>query len=575
MKDIVVEGYLKAFVDNFGFQDMDESIQFERFCSYSTLNKEFNYTLSNEDLNDISIEKNKGVDSIAFYVNGELVKNKEQLYEIKKASKQKLSIKLYFIQSKTSNSFVDSEIANFLDTITDFLTKSPSYPLTPEAKQYHEVFLAIQSDFGVVKDYNMVAFFCCLGNWEDNTTCAVTLSNKKEDIKKTELFNHVEINPIGKGRLIELYKKTSNPISVTFDFPTRISIKKIDNVEEAYIGYVSFKEFRKLIVDDDNGKLKNLFNDNIRDFLGIDNEVNEKISQTLKDGDFSQFSLLNNGVTIVAEENTGRQDKFILNNYQIVNGCQTSNVLYESLSINGIDDTLIPIKLIITRDDTLRDKIILSTNSQTKINKEGLLALTKFQKQLEEYYYSANDNLYYERRSNQYYNKPEVKRKSIVDIREQIKSFVAMFLDEPHEVSGYFSRVYKERQGDIFIEEHLLEPYYISGLIQFRFKEFLNSREIDRKYNKARYHVFMLFRMIEEAEPFNKEFLSKKKKKIYFENLLRVIRSKEKCMSGFKKTFAIIDASRINVLNAKEIYKTTTTATLIESFKKTPKEDVE
>lgn len=84
MKDIVIEGYLKSFVEDFGFQDLDESEQFERFCSFSILNKEFNYSLSDDDLNDISIGKNKGIDSIVFNVNGELVKNKAQLEEIKK-----------------------------------------------------------------------------------------------------------------------------------------------------------------------------------------------------------------------------------------------------------------------------------------------------------------------------------------------------------------------------------------------------------------------------------------------------------------------------------------------------------
>ena len=71
-----------------------------------------------------------------------------------------------------------------------------------------------------------------------------------------------------------------------------------------------------------------------------------------------------------------------------------------------------------------------------------------------------------------------------------------MFLDEPHEVSGYFSKIYKERVGDIFIAEHMFEPYYIAGLIQYRFKQLLNTKEIERKYNKARYHVFMLFQNV-------------------------------------------------------------------------------
>lgn len=573
MKDIVIEGNLKSFVEDFGFQDLLESEQFERFCSFSILNKEFNYTLSSEDLNDISVGTNKGIDSIVFHVNGELVKNKTQFEEIKKTSKQKLEIKLYFLQSKTSESFDDAQIGNFLDTISDFLTKEPQYPMTPETKQYHEIFLAIHEDLRVVKEYNLYGYFCCPGVWSDQISGAITLRNKKKGIEELKLFEKVEIKPIDKSRLIELYKKTSNPINASFDFVNRVQIRDLQNVEEAYIGHISFTEFKKLIVDEDNGNLKNLFYDNIRDFLGLDNEVNEKILQTLQEKEFSQFSLFNNGITIIAEENTGRQEKFILNNYQIVNGCQTSNVLYECLDIQGIDDTIVPIKLVITKDETLRDKIILSTNSQSKIDREGLLALTTFQKQLEEFYASSNDKLFYERRNNQYANNPEVKQKNIVNIREQIKSFVAMFLEEPDIVSGYFSRIYKERVGDIFIVEHLLEPYYVAGLIQYRFKELLNTKEIERKYNKARYHVFMLFRMLEESEPFAKEMLSTKKKKIYFENLIGKLRNKEKYLESFNRIFKIIDESGIDILNSKEIYLKSTTKAFVDNFKKSYKKD--
>lgn len=567
MKDIVIDAYLKSFVEDFGFQDLKESQQFERFCSYSILNKEFNYSLSSNDLNEISIGLNRGIDSIAFYVNGELVKNKEQLEEIKKISKQKLDIKIYFLQSKTSDGFNDADIGLFFDTIIDFLTITPTYPMTPETIQCHEVFLSIKDDLRVVKEYTLHGYFCSSGIWNDGTSYAKTLENKKKIIEGLQLFNHVEIKPIDRSSLVALYKKNSNPINATFDFFNRVPILNIDNVEEAYIGFIPFTEFRKLIVDADNGNLKNLFYDNIRDFLGLDNDVNEKILQTLNEKEFSQFALFNNGVTIIAEENNGRQEKFILNNYQIVNGCQTSNVLYESLAIQGIDTTLVPIKLVITKDDILRNKIILSTNSQSKIDKEGLLALTTFQKRLEEYYYIAHDGLYYERRNNQYANRPEVKQKNIVDIREQIKSFVAMFLDEPHEVSGYFSKVYKERMGDVFIAEHMFEPYYVSGLTQFRFKELLNTKEIDRKYNKARYHIFMLFRMIVEEESFIKDFLTRKKKKIYFESLLNALRDKEKYLLKFNEIFKIIDNSGIDINNSKEIYLKSTTVNLIQSFK--------
>ncbi len=91
------------------------------------------------------------------------------------------------------------------------------------------------------------------------------------------MFDNISVQPIGKSNLIELYKKTTNPINASFDFHNRVQIRNIENVEEAYIGFIPFSEFKKLIVDEETKNLKNLFYDNVRDFLGPDNDVNEKI----------------------------------------------------------------------------------------------------------------------------------------------------------------------------------------------------------------------------------------------------------------------------------------------------------
>jgi hypothetical protein len=437
--------------------------------------------------------------------------------------------------------------------------------MTQETAQYHDIYLKIQATIGKIKEFNFYSYFCCIGTWNENTTCAITLKKRKTSLEEFGLFNKVEVASIDKNKLIDFYKSSSEPLQTTFDFIDRVQIRNIPNVDEAYIGHIPFSEFKKLIIDDGSGNLRNLFNDNIRDFLGLDNDVNTKIYETIQEKDFSKFPLYNNGITIIAEENMGRQEKFILNNYQIVNGCQTSNVLYNCRDVAGIDDTSIPIKLLITKDDALRDGVILSTNSQSKIDKEGLLALTTFQKQLESYYISANDKLFYERRSNQYANNTEVKARSIVTIREQIKSFVAIFLNEPEIVSGYFSKIYRDKKDQLFIADHNLQAYYVAGFLQCRFKELLNSKEIDRKYNKARYHIFMLFRMLCENEPFKADFIRKKNTK-YFEHLLTCVRDKAVCLDKLKLVFQIIDSSGIDILNTKEIYRKTTTKAFIDSF---------
>jgi hypothetical protein len=110
------------------------------------------------------------------------------------------------------------------------------------------------------------------------------------------------------------------------------------------------------------------------------NAVNLKIEETLKSDNPHLFSVLNNGVTIVANEIKISGDKCTLFDFQIVNGCQTSNILYQNRILDTLSNMNIPIKLIVTTDDDIKSKITVSTNSQTAVKKEQLSAMTDFQK---------------------------------------------------------------------------------------------------------------------------------------------------------------------------------------------------
>ena len=115
--------------------------------------------------------------------------------------------------------------------------------------------------------------------------------------------------------------------------------------------------------------------------------------------------MLNNGITVVTSSIIISGDIATIEDYQIVNGCQTSNVLIENMdSVEGIDELIIPIRIIATKDENLKNDITRATNSQTAIKKDQLEALSTFQKKLEEYYktYRDEDALVYERRTGQY-----------------------------------------------------------------------------------------------------------------------------------------------------------------------------
>lgn len=568
--DTIIEGYLKRFVEEFDLDEKDKDINFEKFCHYAILKNELTY-LDDNDLDEVSVGKNKGIDGICLSIDGKIVKSLKEIEDLK-AIKKTFDVMLYFFQSKTSPKFKDSEIANFCDTVKDFLSDKPQYDFTSESREYHKIYKKILGLLSYVKSFNCKLFYCSTGDWNNATTCSITIKNKKNELVNMGYYfkdGTVEIIPFDNEKLRKWYDKASQPLKTEFTFSQKTTLKDIGNVVESYIGVLPFSEYKKIIIDEDTGKIKPLFNDNVRDFFGEEeevNKVNNNISKTLKEKQFSLFQLLNNGITIIAESNEGVSDKFVLTNYQVVNGCQTSNVLFLNKDLEGISDLFIPIKLIITEDPDIRDRIIVSTNSQTEIKEEQLLALTSFQKNLEDFYKNMGDGLYYERRKSQYSYDPNIKKKSIVDIREQIKSYVAIFIEKPHVVTGYFGKVYKDQKNNIFNKDHQYEPYYLSALTQFKFKELLTSKKIERKYNKARYHIFMLFRKIiessEKLEP------NKRKTKDYCDKILNIVRDGKKCLENFRDAVKILDISKISLDDRKEFYKRSTTNALVEAFNK-------
>jgi hypothetical protein len=565
--DVISKGHFNRFIEDFELENIPEkeSDNFEKFCFYSIIGNEYP-SINEDDLNNINTEKNKGIDGIAVLLDGRLITNTIELKGFVKSNKKITEANIVFIQSKTSATFEDSEIGNFCDTVKDFLQETPLHQMTSKVKEYHKILLQLYANPSIIKYFKCKLFYCTTGTWNKNTTCSTTLAIKQDEITNLNIFEEVDIKPIDSLTLRKLYDKVTNPLKAEFSFDSKTELKNILNVQEAYIGNLPFTEFKKIIIDEETQKIKNLFYDNVRDDLGDTEDVNEKINKTLKDKEFSIFPLLNNGVTIIAEKNEGRGSRFVLDNYQIVNGCQTSNILFRNKELPDIDSLIVPIKLIITDNESLRDKIIISTNSQTKIKEEQLLALTEFQKGLEEFYEYSKDGIYYERRTSQYSANLNIKKKCIVNIREQIKSYVAMFLDAPDAVSGYFGKVYKDRKDEIFIKEHKYDPYYVSGFTQYKFKQFIKLGEIDRKYNKARYHALLLFRKIVQPE----NSIDSKSKKIhkYCEKFLTILRNKNKCLNSFKKAIDIIKKSDIDIDNQKEIYKKSTTTTLIKAFNK-------
>lgn len=510
--DKITKSLLGTFANQFDLEKLDESVQFEHFSNYSIISKLNRSTFELDDIHSGS-GCDCGIDGICLVVNGKIITDIDELREVVEGPGH-LDADVIFIQSKTTSSFNGSDIGSFIHGVKDFLSDEPRLVQNNKIKHVKSLWDAVikMSSFMVNRRPHCRLFYVCTGKWSNDQNLQAIIDSGKKEIESISLFDEVAVTANGANEIQKLYHETKNKLSTTISFLNRITLPDIDGVKEAYLGIIPFQEFMKLI-QDENQTIHSIFDDNVRDFQG-ENVVNRKIKETLTSRKFDLFCLLNNGITVVASSLTPAANRFTLRDYQVVNGCQTSNVIHDCQKISGIEAVNVPIRIIVTESDDIKTEITLATNSQTEVKTEQLEALGAFQKQLELYYTAekCTIKLYYERRSQQYNSSPGIKRINIITIPIQIKSFASTFLESPHLVSGYYGTIVKRFRGKIFARDHKYLPYFVSALCYFKIEQLFRSGDLSVEYKKARFHLMMMVKILAvgcEDIPLNSNRLEK------------------------------------------------------------------
>lgn len=496
MKNPIIKGFLNDFMKKYELENKDEDLIFEDFINYCVLN---NHVIDSEkNFQELDTGTAKAFDGIAIMVNNKLVLNEEDI-NVLVDQKQVLSVEFIFVQSKTSEKFNDSNVGYFLNHVKKFICNDKC--TIPEIENFWELRNIIYENSHLFRKENPK---CTMYYATTSPTTQIS-----DDIDQTindgvkvllesgYLSDEVRFIPLGVKQIQKLYRKIDSDLEATFKFPKNVTFSyEGDEIKSAYFGLVEIQEYMNLLIDDETKGVKNVFDDNIRDYLGVDNnEVNKNMHDRLKGPSSQLFGILNNGITIVADEIKPVGEKFTLHNYQIVNGCQTSNVIFETYEVLNQKNISIPLKIIATINENTKNEIVKSTNSQTGLKPEQLDALNNFHKMLEEYYKAqhasyADLQLYYERRSNQYRNS-DITQTKIVNIPKQIKTVTSMFLDNPHGVSGHYGTVARKVKNEIFQEDDKLEPYFASSILFYRLEAFFRKNKDYKDFTRMKWHILM------------------------------------------------------------------------------------
>lgn len=550
--DVITKSYFDDFREKFGYAEISDYQAFEYFVNYCDVSKYFTIdSITPTMLDDISTLSvpDVGYDGIAILANGRLVTHPEELEDVLRGDGY-LNIRFVFTEVKMTERYNDDSLNHFYEAVL----ASFEYALgrreidirkTNRITSFLQHIYSRSAKFDNNTYPEIILLFNTLGT-EAPTQAVVKIGEDyRERLMATGLFSKVTTEVMGWKELVDMYKHSTTKENVELELLRQpIPLPKIQKVQQGYLALVPFKEFKKLIIDA-SGSIKNVFSDNVRAYQG-DNLVNQAIGNTLKEGDIAIFTAMNNGITIIAGQIKFENSTLTISDYQIVNGCQTSHVLYRYRNLEGIDDLQLLVKFIASSDNEIRTKIILGANSQTEVKREQLIALSEVQELIEEYYNTikGENRLYYERRSKQYMYDNTVPKNKIITIPVQIKAVVSMFIEQPHSIRGYYGSVVEKLGSDeIFSEHYRIDIYYTSALTLYKMNELFNMGVIPPSYRKVKFHMLLAARLQAEKKIGKMPSLESKIMEDYCQKLNSILADKVSCKQLFISVVKLIQDS--------------------------------
>lgn len=553
--ELITKKYFQSFLSEMEILGGENERNFEKFVNYSIL---FPKNIVGFDLASISTGDGGdcAIDGLAIVLNNKFVSNLSQLEDILRTGME-FSVEFYFIQAKTSDKFEGKEMLQFGNGVLDVLNvsnNSISKVKNIKIKEKCKMIELLIENYDLFKDVpKCYLYYVTTGLWVDDTNLLVDVNKVKDDLIKLEIFEqNIEFYTYGSKELRKQYKLTKEQNSATFDLEKKIDLPYMEGVEESFLAILPINEYLNIIVDEQGKIKKGIFELNVRDFNGIENNrVNQDIINTIQSKERVYFGLLNNGVTLVGKSSSKTKGKYTIKNFYIVNGCQTSNILHQS--INDIDQNMwVSVKIVITDREDIIKNIVKATNNQTEVQEIQLLSMSEYQELLEQFYNSFEVfKLYYERRSGQYNSNNNIDKSRIVTPEMQIRAFASVILDYPHIASRYYGNLLEDIGLDdigrgIFVTGQLPILYYTSALLLVSIDNSFNNDLINNKYYKFKYHLLFVISKLVWKEK-QRPPLNSKKIEEYCNTLIDQLLDKDSYNQLLEKAKFIIDKVIINL----------------------------
>lgn len=507
----IIRVKLAKYKENYELENISDSAAFERYANQIilTTHQPDAFNVDDSLLNAVCIggSNDMGLDGVCIKLNGLLIHTLQDAKDIVEKY-NRADIEFIFIQSKYKEKFDSGEYAKFANGVIDFLGEDHFQPHNADIDTWLEIKNYLLSDNVMMcwtHSPDIRLYYIVMGTWE-NSPHIIAISKKCEtDILAMNLYGEISIQYVDTTVFKRILDENENAFSVVLNVIDTFSLTAVEEVDNSSIILCSATELLKLLVSEEGIIRQSLFDDNVRDYQG-DTNINQDIFDTIKDDPFS-FVLLNNGITIVCDEIGGGNRKVTVKNPQVVNGCQTCNVIYQSYK-QGLDLSNVTIiaKVIATKSSEITNHIVKGTNRQNIVYDEAFEITRTFHKNLEDLFNALvvenGTRLFYERRSKQYSNNPTIKPFEKVNLRGIIQSFVSIFLNEPYKGHRHESKLLQEYRNKIFIDSQSKYPYYIAALIYSKIDHEYRAGIIPKELVPYKMHLcWMIKEFLEPNSP--------------------------------------------------------------------------
>lgn len=532
--NIELKAKINAFAKKFEINQSveNESVLFEYFSNYSVVCNQIQDDFS--EINKLSTGKSKGIDGLAIIVNNKIITEESDLDKI--GENEYLKVIICFVQSTTQSSFDLTKFQSFNDEVINFLRGTTT--IEPFSDIISKLFEEEGRFLEKMIETPKINIFFSSGKTSHQIS-EQEMSDIKAKYNRTDFKFPIKIEKIDflqADELKKMFEEIDGFLEVQIKFNHEVQLQELEKISMSLLSVLGFEEFKKIILTKDNILREKLFVENVRSKIE-GSDVNVKIMGTLKKPSARKYFLyLNNGITILCESIKRHEVKpntYYLKHPRIINGCQTSHMLYEYFleSPEDLKDIEITTKVIATQDKELKKQIILATNNQNPIDKD-LESLNDFHSKLEEYFVGNNMfDIYYERLRGQHSDiNPPYK---VIDKENIAKAYISILLKLPHEMkSNALSKIEKYKENNkiyCITNNNDLSDYYCSAVLLYYLNYFLANNEIQLKSKTMDMHLLLVCNLI-----LDKTYKTSVEKLKYLEN-------RENADNLFKNAISIIE----------------------------------